>query len=607
MSIKRIALVGAPNTGKTTLFNALTGGRAKTGNYPGVTVEKRNGIYTSNNNKQYELIDLPGIYGLSGRSTDEKIALQHLRGDIKTAQKPDIMLAILDAARLQTHLHSILQFKQLGLPMILVLNMMDMADRDGLKIDLEKLEQQLGFPVVGITASRKTGRKALEENWDELLQKAKLPTIPENTKLSELQREARKIAKNTIQQTSTGRDITRLIDRFTLHPILGPILLLAIMFFIFQAVYTWSGLPMSWIEAGVGWLQTMAYGIKIEWLASLLGDGIIAGVGSILVFLPQILILFGFIIILEASGYMARSAFLVDGLMSKIGLNGQALIPLLSSFACAIPGIMAARSIKSERDRLTTIMIAPLMTCSARLPVYALIIGAFIPKTSVGFFNLPGLVLFTLYIAGIIFAILVAFILRKTATKGPPQHLLLELPGYMIPKLMDFIIAILSRAWAFIRKAGTIIFATSVVLWFLTSFPKGGSGIRDSFAGTIGSWIEPIFRPIGFSLETVIALVPGMAAREVVVAALGTVYAVKGSEAEVEAGLASVLQNAWPLPSALSFLAWYVFAPQCFATIATVRRETNSRKWTTFMVTYLFLLAWIAAFITFQLSSLLLG
>lgn len=607
MSNMQIALAGAPNTGKTTLFNALTGGRAKTGNYPGVTVEKRTGTYTSTTGQQFDVTDLPGIYGLSGRSSDERVALQVLRGEIASENRPDIVFVVLDAGRLQTHLHSVLQFRQLGLPMVLLLNMMDLAERDGVQIDIKLLEKLLGFPVVAVTAARKSGRAALAENWDRIVSKATLPEVQTKLELHQLQKQARNITKQVIKHKSVGRNITRTIDQFTMHPVLGPFLLVAIMFFIFQAVYTWSGLPMDLIETGVGWLQASAGQLQPEWLASLLGDGIIAGVGSIIIFLPQIVILFAFILLLEASGYMARAAFLVDGLMSRIGLNGRALIPLLSSFACAIPGVMAARSIESERDRLTTIMIAPLMTCSARLPVYTLIIGAFIPNTAVGIFNLPGLVLFGLYMAGIVFAILVAYIMRQTLTKGPPQHLLLELPGYMIPKLADFFIALGDRAWAFIRRAGTIIFATSVILWFLTSYPQSADGIRASFAGTIGSWIEPIFRPIGFSLEMVIALIPGMAAREVVVAAMATVYSVQGSEAEVEMGLTALLQNAWSLPSALAFLAWYVFAPQCFATLATVRRETNSWKWTAFMTGYLFALAWIAAFITFQLSTILLG
>ncbi len=601
MSLIRIALVGAPNTGKTTLFNALTGGRAKTGNYPGVTVETRTGSYQSRGGKSYELVDLPGIYGLSERSTDAKITLQHLRGEIADKAKPDVILAVLDAGRIHTHLHSILQFRQLGLPMVLLLNMMDMAKRDGIEIDLQQLEKQLGFAVIAISAPRAAGREDLEANWDQIIQRAKVPDVPANTNLAQLQAAARAIAKTVITKPAARQSLTGAIDRFTLHPVLGPILLLAILFFMFQAVYTWSDIPMGWIEAMFAWLQMGAREIHPNWLASLLSDGVLAGIGSIVIFLPQIVILFAFILLLESSGYMARAAFLVDSLMSKIGLNGRALIPLLSSFACAIPGIMAARSIESQRDRITTIMIAPLMTCSARLPVYALIIGAFIPNQRVGFFQLQGLVLFALYLSGIVFAILVAFLLRRTATKGAAQHLLLELPGYMVPKLRDFSLALWERAWAFLRKAGTLIFATSVALWVLSSFPKGD--IKDSYAGMIGAWIEPIFRPIGFSLETVIALVPGMAAREVVVAAMGTVYAIGGTENEVRMGLSALLQSAWSLPSALAFLAWYVFAPQCFATLAVVKRETNSWRWTLFLTGYLFALAWIAAFATFQIAT----
>jgi len=607
MKQMRIALVGAPNTGKTTLFNGLTGGRAKTGNYPGVTVEKRTGIYQSKDAQRYELVDLPGVYGITGRSSDEKVTLDFLAGNIDGEAKPDAILAVLDAGRIETHLHSVMQLQQLGLPMVLSLNMIDMAERDGMEIDIKVLAKKLGIPVIATNAARASGRAELETQWDNAFAKA-VPAAPGPIlALPELQAQARKIAQAAILKKPTTQTLTRSIDRITMNPFLGPILLVAIMFFMFQAVYSWAELPMSWIEDGFSVLIGWSTLLQPNWLASLVGKGVLSGVGAVLIFLPQIVILFAFILILEASGYMARAAFLVDGLMSRIGLNGRAFIPLLSSFACAIPGIMAARSIESERDRLTTIMIAPLMTCSARLPVYALIIGAFIPNTKIGWFNLPGLVLFSLFMAGIITAILVAFVLRNTATKGPAQHLLLELPSYKLPNVQDFAIGLASRAWVFVRKAGTVIFATTVVLWVLSSYPATDGGIRDSFAGMIGALVEPIFRPIGFSLETVIALVPGMAAREVVVAALGTVYAISGSEEQITQGLSSLLRSAWSLPSALSFLAWYVFAPQCFATLATVQRETNSWGWMWFMTSYMFALAWVAAFITFQTASYLLG
>lgn len=603
--MKTIALLGAPNTGKSTMFNGLTGGRAKTGNYSGVTVEKRTGFYRTEAGEECHIVDLPGVYGLYGRSMDEKVSIDVLKGHMDGEDQPDLVLAILDAGRLDTHLQSILQFRQLGLPMVLCLNMIDLAKRDGLEFDLDQLSVELQMPVIATNAARAHGREELESLLDGWLRNPP-PAKPEQegVDLQKLQREARALARQVTTSNKPARDVTRTLDQIALHPVFGVLILAALLFFMFQAVYSWSAWPMDMIDGGVQWLAQTVDQWKPAWLASLLGDGIIAGVGAILVFLPQILILFAFILILEASGYMARAAFLVDGLMSKIGLNGRAFIPLLSSFACAVPGIMSARTMESERDRLTTIMIAPLMTCSARIPVYALIIGAFIPDQAVGPFNLKGLVLFCLYLAGIVFAIIIAFILKRTATSGESQHLLLEMPGYKMPNITDLAIGVFTRAWVFLRKAGTIIFTTSVILWVLTTYPVTDAGIRGSFAGMIGSVLEPIFRPIGFSLETVIALVPGMAAREVVVAAMGTVYSVSGNEEQVTQGLAHLLQSAWTLPSALAFLAWYVFAPQCFATIAVVRRETNSLKWTLFMVGYLFALAWIAAFATYHIASL---
>lgn len=603
--MKTIALLGAPNTGKSTLFNGLTGGRAKTGNYPGVTVEKRSGYYQTPGGQDCRIVDLPGVYGLYGRSMDEKVSINVLKGQMEGETQPDLVLAILDAGRLDTHLQSILQFRQLGLPMVLCLNMMDLAKRDGLEFDLKRLSSELGMPVIATNAARATGREELVSLLDGWLTSPP-PAKPkeEGVDLRKLQREARALAKEVTTSHKPAHDVTRTLDQIALHPVFGVLILAGLLFFMFQAVYSWSALPMEWINTGVQWLAGTVNHWEPAWLASLLSDGIIAGVGAILVFLPQILILFAFILLLEASGYMSRAAFLVDGLMSKIGLNGRAFIPLLSSFACAVPGIMSARTMESERDRLTTIMIAPLMTCSARIPVYALIIGAFISDQSIGPFNLKGLVLFSLYLTGIVFAIIIAFVLRRTTVKGESQYLLLEMPGYKLPNLQDLPIGIFTRGWVFVRKAGTIIFTTSVILWVLTTYPVTENGIRGSFAGMIGSVLEPIFRPIGFSLEMVIALVPGMAAREVVVAAMGTVYSVSGDEDQVQQGLANLLQNAWSLPTALAFLAWYVFAPQCFATIAVVRRETNSLKWTLFMVGYLFTLAWLAAFVTYHIASL---
>ncbi len=596
----RLALVGAPNSGKTTLFNGLTGGRAKTANYTGTTVETRTGRFATPGGSQVDLIDLPGIYGLEARSTDERVAVDAILGRREDAPSPDALLIVADAAHLRTHLHTVLQLRALGKPVILALNMIDLAERDGMKIDFDRLQTELGVRVIPTRATRSAGRQALLDGLDAEISAFQAPTSGHtpDIDLKEMQREARRIASEVIMHEPAMNRLTRQLDGVLLNPIAGPIVLFAILFVVFQSVYAWATPLMDAIEYSFGWLGELAGNtISNELVRSLIVDGIIAGVGSVVVFLPQILILFAFILLLEASGYMARAAYLMDELMLRVGLNGRAFIPLLSSFACAIPGVMAARTIEEERDRITTIMVAPLMTCSARLPVYALLIGAFIPEQSVAGFNLKGIVLFVLYMMGIVSAVIIAFVLKRTATKGPSRPLIMELPTYKLPVWRDFILGLSSRAWAFMKRAGTIIFATSVILWFLVSFPLG-SDLSQSFAGTIGSFIEPVLRPIGFNLEMTIALVPGMAAREVAVGALGTIYAVQGGEDNV-AGLAATLQAAWTLPMALSFLAWYVYAPQCFATLATVRRETNSWKWTVFLFAYLMGLAYFASFATY--------
>ena len=603
----RLALVGAPNSGKTTLFNGLTGGLAKTANYAGTTVETRSGRFETPGGASVTLIDLPGIYGLEARSLDERVAVEAIQGK-RGDPPPDALILVADAANLRTHLHTVLQMKSLGLPVIVALNMIDLAERDGVKIDVAKLSTLLGVPVVPTRATRKAGREQLIATIDDTLkaiQPGALVAEPVHD-LRALQREARRIASETMTEPAMNK-FTRQADAVLLNPFAGLAVLFTVLFLMFQSVFAWATPVMDGIEASFVWLgETAGAGIQNELLRSLVVDGMIAGVGSVVVFLPQIVILFAFILFLEASGYMARAAFLMDELMLRVGLNGRAFIPLLSSFACAIPGIMAARTIENERDRLTTIMVAPLMTCSARLPVYTLLIGAFIPQTLVGPFNLQGLVMFGLYMAGIASAILVAFVLKRTATKGSTQPLVMELPTYKLPVLRDYVLGLLQKAWAFLKRAGTIIFATSVLLWFLVTFPQTPEGtapeLRDSFAGMIGGVLMPLFGPTGFNLAMVIALVPGMAAREVAVGGLATIYAVQGGE-ENEAGILAALQADWSIAMALAFLAWYVYAPQCFATLATVRRETNSWKWTGFMFVYLVLLAYVAATLTFQIAS----
>lgn len=609
MSELRLALVGAPNSGKSTLFNGLTGRRARVANYAGVTVETLTGRLLTPAGHDIELIDVPGIYGLSARSSDERVALNLLQNDHEGNPAPNGLMVLLDAANIRTHLHTVLQMKSLGLPMIVILNMIDLAERDGVKIDIKKLEESLGVPVVAACASRKAGRADVIARLDSEIDQWKKPELVEAPEgdLRAIQKQARALASQVILHEPGMNLLTRRVDQFVLHPVAGPFILLAVLFFLFQAVFSWSGPLMDAIELGAIWLGGLVERIiPSGWFQDLIVDGVIAGVGSVLVFLPQIIILFTFILLLEASGYLARAAVMVDELMLRVGLNGRAFIPLLSSFACAIPGIMAARTIGSERDRLTTILIAPLMTCSARLPVYTLIIAAFIPPEKVGPFNQQGLVMFGLYIAGILSALLVAFILKRTLTQGGSQALIMELPTYKIPHVRDFLLNLWMKVSAFLKRAGTIILTTSIVLWFLSSYPTSATSLRDSYAGKIGALLENLLAPIGFNLEIAIALVPGMAAREVAVGALGTVYAVHGGEENV-AGLAATLQSAWSLPTALAFLAWYVFAPQCFATLATTRRETNSWKWTAFMFGYLMTLAYVAAGLTFHISRHLLG
>ncbi len=608
-----IAVVGHPNAGKTSLFNAMSGARQKVGNYPGVTVERKSAEIGLPGGSRAELVDLPGCYGLVPRSPDEAVTRDTLLGRQAGEGRPDAVLIVADATNLGSHLRFALDVLRLGLPAVMALNRMDMAARDGLTLDSGLLAERLGIPVIETVAVRRRGLPELMAALETAVGLPASPTsdfTPSDTR--QLGRDARAIAAAVTLAEGEARRTTRRLDAVLLHPVIGPVVLATLLFLMFQAVFSWAEAPMGWIEAGIAWAQGLLTSALPEGLLrSLLVDGILAGVGSVVVFLPQILILFAFILVLEASGYMVRAAFLMDRMMAAVGLNGAAFIPLLSSFACAIPGIMATRTIAEERDRLTTILIAPLMTCSARLPVYAVIIAAFIPAQPLwGPVGLQGFVLFALYLAGIIGAMLAALALRRTVTRGPAPNFLMEMPAYQLPSLRDVALGLWLRAAAFLKRAGGIIMAVTVVLWALASFPAPPPGadrpaIEYSIAGRIGSAIEPLVAPIGFNHEIAMSLLPAMAAREVAVAALGTIYALDGAD-EDSTGLVERLRGSWPLPTALAFLAWFVFAPQCLSTLAVVKRETGGWKWPLFMFGYLFALAYVAAGVTYWTATALL-
>lgn len=627
-----IALVGNPNVGKSALFNVLTGARQKIGNYPGVTVERKAGKLMLGDT-QAELLDLPGTYSLDSTSLDEQVTRDVILGRQDGQRHPDILAVVLDASNIESGLRFALEIKALNRPMLLIMNMSDLAARDGLTLSPHYLTEQLGIETIETVAVRRRGldifkqacEKLLVENEASEQNMASVADDALNAIISDKARDsyksqAKALAKGAIISETLTREWTRSLDNILLHPVGGVLVLVSLMFIMFQAVYAWSGPPMDIIDSGFSWAAALVDGGMADgFIKSFLMNGMIAGVGSVVIFLPQILILFFFILLLESTGYMTRAAFVMDRVMGSVGLSGHSFIPLLSSFACAIPGIMATRSISDQKDRLTTILIAPLMTCSARLPVYTMIIGAFIPARNVGAgVGLQGLVLFGLYIAGILGAMLAALLLRRSVTKGASSSFLMEMPRYQWPRARDIIIGLWQRAWVFLRRAGTIIFAATVVLWLLLTFPKvpindpayeGVSQVDYSIAGRIANGIEPAVAPIGFNRDIALALIPAMAAREVAVAALATAYAIDGDdEDQVSLQLGERLAGQWSLATALAFLAWFVFAPQCISTIAVTRRETNGWKWPIFMLSYLFILAYIAAGATYWIAvSLGLG
>jgi ferrous iron transport protein B len=609
LNISKIALVGHPNCGKTALFNALTGGRAKVGNYSGVTVERKEGSVITPSGVNLKVIDLPGTYSLEGKTPDELITQDVILGRQVDEKSPQLLVAVADAGNLERCLALILELRELGKPMVLALNMMDLAQKRGLELDLQILSSELGFPVVPTVAPKKQG---IHELLNEVEKQLNSHSFVKGSSLSDIRNrfaEVDRILILSTRQFAKPTSWTDRIDRVILHPLWGSLILILVLGLVFQAIFTWAQTPMEWIEAGVSFFgEFVGNWVPEGPLKSLLVNGVIAGVGSVLVFLPQILLLFLFILFLEDSGYMPRAAFLMDRMMGKVGLHGRAFIPLLSSFACAIPGIMATRTIENRRDRLITILVSPLITCSARLPIYSLLIAAFIPNQLVwGPFRLQGLVMFGLYLAGILAALIMAMLFRVTLLKGSRPSLLMELPTYKWPSFKSILISLTERSGIFIRRAGTVILTLSILIWFLASYPKAPSGASEppisySYAGMIGHAIEPWVRPIGFNWKIAVALIPGFAAREVMVGSLATVYAIEGTESGLPQLLGSQLAKDWSVATALSLLVWYVLACQCLSTLAVTRRETNSWRWPAFMLAYMTGLAYFGSLITYHLS-----
>ncbi len=608
-----VALVGNPNCGKTALFNRLTGSHQKVANYAGVTVERKEGSLSTPSGKVLRLLDLPGTYSMHPRSLDERVTVDVLMGNAVGEKRPDLVVCVVDATNLRRNLRLVLAVKRTGIPCIVALNMMDLAERRGLRIDIDGMSRELGMPVVRTVAVQSDGAQALKlaldaSEWRKRASDpAQSPAEPERDPRGDHEAVRALLERLGLDESAPHRFSDR-IDRIVLHPLAGPALLAIVLFLMFQAVFAWAEVPMGWIEAatdiaraGVGSL------LPAGWLRSLLVDGIVSGIGSVLVFLPQIVILFFFILVLEESGYLPRAAFLLDRLMGSVGLSGRSFIPLLSSFACAIPGIMAARTISNQRDRIVTILVAPLMTCSARLPVYALLIGAFIPSREIwGGIELQGLVLFLLYVSGIAGAMLVAWVLKQFTTRGQVRTLMMELPDYHWPVPRNVAIGLWQRVMIFLRRVGGLILLLTVLMWFLASYPAApadaaGPAIEHSFAGMLGGALATVMAPLGFNWQISVALIPGLAAREVAVSALGTVYALSASE-DTAQSLAVLIAHDWSLATALALLVWYVFAPMCLSTLATIRRETGT--WTLSLVAagYLFALAYFFAFITYRVS-----
>ena len=598
-----IALVGNPNCGKTALFNQLTGARQKVANYAGVTVERKSGSFTAPSGRTVRVVDLPGAYSLQSVSPDERVTQAVLQGHYPGEAVPDLIVCVADATNLRLHLRFVLEVRRIGRPMVLALNMMDAAARRGIRIDVQALSQRLGMPVIETIAVRRGGAAALVGAIDTAEPAALgVATVP-----PDLHAEVRSILADTVVMPAPTDRRDDAIDRVALHPVFGVLLLALTMFLVFQAVYA-IGKPMTdAIADGFGTLG----GVVGEWLPEgplrgLVTDGLLAGLGTVLGFLPQILVLFFFILLLEESGYLPRAAFVLDKLMVSVGLSGRSFIPLLSSFACAIPGIMGTRSITDPRDRLATILVAPLMTCSARLPVYALLIGAFIPHRAVlGVFNLQGLALFCLYVAGIAAAMFVAWVAKRIGRSRQERALLMELPSYRLPHWRDIALGLWERGAIFLKRLTGVMLALTVLMWAICTFPGAPAdatraAIDYSFAGMIGHSLQYVFAPLGFNWQISLSLIPAFAARETAVATLATVYAVGGEEG---AALQSALAAHISLASALSLMVWFAFAPQCMSTLAIIRRETQSWRMVVLSFSYMFVLAYAASFLTYRIAG----
>ena len=615
--IVHIALVGNPNCGKTALFNSLTGSNQRVANYAGVTVEKKHGYFVTPNNTKCTLIDLPGTYSLRSRSPDEKITREVVMDEIKDESKIDLILCIMDATNLSNGLRLILELKQSGKPIIVALNMMDIAKMRGYHYKLDELEKILDCEIIETIAIKNQGINellvAIDKTIPNLVQTPNTWSALDAKSTRQYHIAVAQILEEVKISEGSPSLWTDRIDNILLHPVFGMLILLVLLFLVFQSVFTFADIPKSFMQDCVDSLQAYVVGLFPGSLfGSLVGNGIIAGVGTVIVFLPQILTISLFIVLLEDTGYMARAAFLMDKIMGSAGLHGKAFIPLLSSFACAIPGIMATRTIENKNDRLVTILISPLMTCSARLPIYTLLISALIPsKTVFGILSLQGIVMFSLFFAGIVFALLVAFIMKVFFFKGEHQPSIMELPSYKIPMLKNIVIELIKPAKMFLKRAGTIIVSISVIVWFLSTFPFAPinatlPAIDYSFVGVLGHYLHPIFAPLGFPWQVVAALIPGMAAREVVVSALGTIYALSGTKDAMQNGLGELISNSWTLAMGVSLLVWYIFAPQCASTLAAVKRETNSIKWPVVLFSYQIVLAYVMAFIVYNITSILM-